>query len=271
MGRFLMGMTLKAWKCTLFLIVLAGIASSASAQGGAWRRKAFQQWSKADVEEVMNDSSWVAKHEVRIKQAAKIGAVAGAPTSPATQGAYLPGITNTIDVGSVRTPVDFLFTLRLRSGLPIRAAVLRAKQIDANYDQMGEQERNAFDAKWGGILQCPACANNYVLTLTSSSKEQPGADAVYSVFKGARLADLQRYVYIANERGERRPLVYFVPPKTPGEDATFYFARYDDKGAALFNSKSRELLFNVTNNEISLVANFRVDVSRLLIDGEVSF
>ena len=33
----------------------------------------------------------------------------------------------------------------------------------------------------------------------------------------SRLADLQRYVYIANERGERRPLVYFVPPRVPGD------------------------------------------------------
>ncbi len=219
----------------------------------------------------MNNSAWVAKQEVRIKQAAKIGAAAGAPTSAAAQGAYSPSISNTIDVGSARPPVDFVFTLRLRSGLPIRAALLREKQLDANYDQMGANERTDFDTKWNGILQCPACANNYVVTLSCASKEQPGADAVYSVFKGARLVDLQRYVYIANDHGERRALVHFVPPKVPGDEAAFFFARYDEKGAPLFNPESKQLFFNLTNNEVNVVANFRIDVTRLIIDGEIAF
>ena len=257
---------------TLLLALLSGATTleTAFAQDN-WTRKHFTQWNRADVDQVINNSPWVATQEVRIKQAPLLGHAGGAPVPAATQGGYSPTISNTIDVGSARPPIDFVFKLRLRSGLPIRAALLREKQFEANYDKLSEKERAAFDAKWNGILQCPACANNYVLTLSSSSKEQPGADAVYTVFKGARLADLQRYVFIANERSERRALVHFVPPKAPGEEAVFYFARYDDQGLALFNRKSKELIFNLTNNEISLVANFRVDISRLIIDGEVSF
>lgn len=234
-----------------------------------WTRKHFMQWDRKDIERVMNDSPWVNKKEVRMSYEAQTGTIAGGVAGP--EGAFVRSANTTAALGGARAPLDFTFTLRLRSGLPVRAAVLRAKQLEANYDQMGENERAGFDAKWNGILQCPACANNYVLTLSSSSKEQPGADAVFTVFKGGRLADLQRYVYIANEHGERRSLVHFVPPKAPGEEALFYFARYDEKGAPLFNAKSRQLVFNVTNNEVSLVVNFRVDISRLLIDGEVSF
>ena len=256
---------------TLLLALFSGVPWESVFAQGDWTRKHFTQWNRADVDQVMNNSPWVAKQEVRIKQGEKFGPVAGAPVSAGAEGAYQPTISNTVDVGSARPPIDFVFKLRLRSGLPIRAALLREKQLEANYDQLGEKERAVFDVKWNGILQCPACANNYVLTLSSSSKEQPGADAVYTVFKGARLVDLQRYVYIANERGERRALVHFVPPKAPGEEAVFYFGRYDDRELALFNPKSKELLFNLTNNEISLVANFRVDISRLIVDGEVSF
>jgi hypothetical protein len=228
------------------------------AQRAAWRSKPFEQWSKFDVEQVLNDSAWVAKQEVRIKQLQEVVSVAGSP------GAALA-------VGGISPATDLVFKLRLRSGLPIRAALLREKQLEANYDQLGERERSEFDAKWGGILQCPACAENYVLTLSSSSREEPGADAVYTFLKGAKLTDLQRYVYIANEHGERRPLVHFVPPRAPGHEAIFYFARYNDEGTTLFSAKSKELLFNLTNVEVSMVVNFRIDVSRLLIDDQVSF
>jgi hypothetical protein len=255
----------------LLIMAVAGCLRSVNAQGTSWRSKSFEQWSRADTEQVLNNSAWVKKQEVRIKQAEKFSAAGGAPVSAAAQGAYLPTISNTVDVGSARPPIDFVFRLRLRSGLPIRAALLREKQLEANYDQLSEKERAAFDARWNGILQCPACANNYVLTLSSSSKEQPGADAVYSVFKGGRLLDLQRYVYIANEKGERRVLVHFVPPQAPGEEAVFYFARFDDKGVPLLNSKSKELIFNLTNTDVNIITNFRIDVSQLLIDGEVSF
>jgi hypothetical protein len=252
------------------LAIFTGAGFGKAAAQNDWAWKNFMQWDRTDVNQVLNDSPWVKKQEVRINRAlARPVTVAGGPPGP--DGAFLRGPSNTVNSSSPLAAVDFVFTLRLRSGLPIRAAQLRDKQLDAHYDKLTALERTAFDTKWSGILQCPACTDNYVLTLSSSSKEQPGADAIYSVFKGARLADLQRYVYIANEKGERRPLVHLVPPKVPGDEAVFFFARYDEKGAPLFNPKSRELLFNLTNNEVSLAVNFSIDVSRLLIDGQVSF
>ncbi|MDQ6653180.1 MAG: hypothetical protein M3Y84_10600 [Acidobacteriota bacterium] len=255
----------------ILLIFLAGSWSGGLFAQDNWTRKHFMQWDRKDIERVMNDSPWVSRQEVRISRAKQIQSVAGSP--PTNMGIGGPALVKTDQntLGISKGSVDFVFTLRLRSGAPIRAAMLRAKQLEMNYDHLGENERAAFDAKWNGLLQCPACENNYVVTLSSLSKQEPGADAVYSVFKGARLADLQRYVYIANENGDRRALVYFVPPKVPGDEAVFFFARYDEKGASLLDPKSKELLFNLTNNEVNLVANFRIDVSHLLIDGQVSF
>lgn len=259
--------------CLNLLIALAGASWNTASAQADWTRKHFSQWDRKDVVRVMNDSPWTVTQEVRLNFSKQVQLVAGAPSTNTGIGgpALVRNDQSTAAVGGAHAPVDFIFRLRLRSGLPIRAALLREKQLEAKYDQLGENERVVFDAKWNGILQCPACVNNYVLTLGSSSKEEMGADAVYSVFKGARLADLQRYVYIANEHGERRALVHFVPPRAPGEEAIFYFARFDEKGAPLFNAKSKELLFNLTNTEVSLVANFRVNLSRLVIDGEVSF
>lgn len=261
------------WIClSIFLTLFAGSWSGGVLAQDNWTRKHFTQWDRKDIEQVMNDSPWVSRQEVRIARAKQIQSVAGSPpTKMGDVGGTALVKTEQNTVGVSKGSVDFVFTLRLRSGAPIRAALLRAKQLEMNYDHLGENERAAFDAKWSGLLQCPACENNYVVTISSLSKQEPGADAVYSVFKGARLADLQRYVYIANENGERRALVHFVPPKVPGDEAVFFFARYDEKAASLLNPKSKELLFNLTSNEVNVVANFRIEVSHLLIDGQVSF
>ena len=238
-----------------------------------WARKHFSQWDRKDVNRVLNESGWVVKQEVRLKFTNQLQVAAGAPSTNVGIGGPTLVRTdqNTVALGGAKAPVDFVFTLRLRSGLPIRAALLRAKQLDSNYDALDEKDKAAFNQKWDRILQCPACEQNYVLTLSSSSKQERGADAVYTIFKGARLADLQRYVFIANEKGEKRELIHFVPPKAPGDEAIFYFSRFDEKGMPLFNAQHKELRFNLNNNEVNVITNFRVYLSHLKIDGEISF
>ena len=123
-------------------------------------------------------------------------------------------------------PTDFTFTLRLRSGTPIRLALVRQKEIEEDFSKLKGEARSAFIQKYRGLVECPACTENYVLTLSSKSKSNPGADAVYTAFGGAKLADLQRYIYLQNDKGEKRQLAYFVPPKAPGEEAVFFFPRF---------------------------------------------
>ena len=254
-----------------FLCLLCSIVAVAQDE---WAGKHFSQWNRKDVNRVLNESAWVIKQEVRLKFTNQLQIAAGAPSTnvgDAGGPTLVRTDQNTVALGAAQAPVDFVFTLRLRSGLPIRAALLRAKQLDSNYDALDEKGKAAFNEKWSGLLQCPACEQNYVLTLTSSSKQERGADAVYTIFKGARLADLQRYVFIANEKSEKRGLIHFIPPKTPGDEAIFYFSRFDEKGKPLFNAESKELHFNLTNNEVNVITNFRVDLSHLKIDGEISF
>jgi len=167
--------------------------------------------------------------------------------------------------------VDFIFTLRLRSALPVRQALVRLRQLQTGIEKLGPRELAAFDAQTKGLLDCPACAGNYVVTLSSKSKNSPGADAVYAAFKGGQLADLQRYVYLANERGDRRSLVHFVPPKVPGDEATFFFPRLDEKGSPLLAPENKVLLVNLTDNQANSITNFKMDVSKLMVNGKVEF
>jgi len=236
-------------------------------------RKPFRQWTKREAEQLLRAAPWVHTQEVRIRRAGQAQRVAGGPNPAVAQGGLLSTEQNTALLGGAQAPVDFVFTLRLRSALPVRQALVRLKQIEAKYDAMNDQEKAAFDVdpKIKGLLACPACADNYVLTLSSKSKESTGADAVYTVFKGARFDDIKRYIFIADERGARRELAHFVPPKVPGDEAIFFFPRRDEKDTPLLTPASKELFLNLTDKEINIVTNFRIDVPKLIVDGAVEF
>lgn len=230
--------------------------------------KPYTQWSKSEAETVLNSSAWTSQQEVRIKFDKETQVAAGS---------YNPSVVSSTAAPEAKTevntqmPVDFIFTLRLRSALPIREALVRLKNLNTDIEGMSPEQLAAFDKQTKGLLQCPACTDNYVVTLSSRSKNNPGADAVFSVFKGGRLADLQRYVFIANERGERRPLVYYVAPKVPGDEATFFFPRANEKGEPLLGPENKELLVNLNDNQPNSVSNFRIDVSKLVVNGKVEF
>lgn len=254
---------LRTWSAGL--VIIGGLLGVVFAQNEL-PKGPFQKWSKSEAEAVLNDSPWARKQEVRIKfdkeTQKAAGSYSGVSSSAAAQ--------SQTEVTS-QMPVDFIFTLRLRSALPVRQALVRLKALDTNVERMTEQQGVAFETQLKGLLECPACSANYVVTLSSKSKNSPGADAVYATFKGGRLADLQRYVFIANERGERRSLVYFVPPKVPGDEAVFFFPRTDEKGAPLLTVNNKELLINLADNQANAITNFRVDVTKLVLDGKVEF
>jgi hypothetical protein len=253
---------LRASSC--LVVIAAGLFGAIAAQND-FPKKPFQQWSRSEAEAILNDSPWARQQEVRIKFDKEAQKAAGSYSGVSSAAAAQADTEVTSQV-----PVDFVFTMRLRSALPMRQALSRLKQLKAD-TKMSDNERATFDAQVKGLLECPACAQNYVISLSSKSKNSPGADAVYSTFKGGRLSDLQRYVYIANETGERRVLVHFVAPKAPGDEAIFFFNRLGDKGAPLLTKDSKELLVNLTDNQANAITNFRFDVSKLIVDGKVEF
>ena len=111
---------------------------------------------------------------------------------------------------------------------------------------------------------------NYVSHFHRNQK-QPRADAVYTAFGGAKLADLQRYIYLQNDKGEKRQLAHFVPPKVPGEEAVFFFPRFGDKGNLLFTTENKYMVFNLTKDEVNIATNFKVELKPLFNGNAVEF
>lgn len=245
------------------LLALAVLTTGQKSDG--WMSKNIEQWTNADVETVLNKSAWVRKQEVRIPFQGQVTSVAGAGVTAEDIDAARTAL------GGARIPVDFEFTLRLRSGLPIRMALVRQRQLEANYDKLDKEARALLDPQLKGLLSCPACAGNYVLTLSSKSKNYPGADVVFTSFQGAKLPDLKRYIFLSTSSGKRRELVHFIPPKAPGAEAVFYFARFNQQGEPLVTPADKEILFRLSDKDSNVATSFGIDVSKIVFDGQVIF
>ena len=252
-------------KALFLLIIMCSFGGLVSAQE-VWKTKNFDQWTKADVEEILYKSSWVSKQEVRLNYDS---------TSVSAAGSVTPniGLNNPMSIqqGAIAPAVDFTFTLRLRSSMAIRLALIRRDQLETDVKKLTDKEFENYKARQKGLYECQGCVDNYVLTLSSSSRENKNYDAVYTTFSRALFDQIKQYIYLQNEKGKKRELVNFVPPKAPGDDAVFFFRRNDDKGNPLFTKDSKQIIFNTTNNQVSTATNFKIAVQPLIIGDKVDF
>ncbi|MDT5155664.1 MAG: hypothetical protein QOC99_2055 [Acidobacteriota bacterium] len=218
-------------------------AASALAQSEDWQTKPYQQWTMKDVQKVLSDSPW-AKTIAR--------------TGPQFNGENMP---------------DKIYTLRLRSALPIRQGLLRLRQLKEEYDKMSDKKKAEFDEKNKALIDCPPCDDNYVIALVPPS----GADARMTLptsMKSASLETMKLYVQLSDDRGQRRELVHFVPPKSPGQEVVFFFPKFNEKGEPLITPSSKRVVFNIDPAVLggdSTITHFDLDVSKMIVNGKVVF
>jgi hypothetical protein len=223
-----------------FCILLALLCLALPASGQqSWEKKEYRQWSKADVARILDDSPWAQTQYESPK---------------------------------------YIATIRLRSALPIRQALVRIRQLTVNYDKLGEADRARFDSEVKEFLECPSCARYYLVTLvspiTTFADGRSGLDAV-GALKGSPLEALKPHVYLTNDRGERRYLAGFIPAKGEGAEAVFVFPRLDDRGRPFLTPENKRFSFTIEDKILEKLAvplkKFTFEVSRIVRNGEVIF
>lgn len=223
--------------CVLaILLTLLGTPSSGQK---AWQRTPYQQWTLADAQSILTDSPWA--------QTLQKGGMSTSLPFPS---------------GAVRMEA---VTLQLRSGLPVRQAIVRIRQLRANYDRLSATDKASFDNQAKAVLECPACKKNYVVTLYPSP----------NMLTRLSFDALKGYIRLRNERGETRELVHVELPKSLNDEAVLFFSRFDEKGEPLLTPSSKKLIVlfdpEIFRNDPMGSGRFEFDVSRLILNGEVSF
>jgi len=222
------------------LMLLAALChGAASSQTDDWQNKPYSQWTREDAKRVLSQSPW-----------AQIVERSG-------------NLVNT-SAGEIFTPTK-AYTLRLRSSLPIRHALLRLRQLDEKYDQLSDKKKTEFDEKNKALVECPACGDNYVVSLIPP----PSGDA-----RNVTLDKMKLFVQLLDERGRSRQLVHFIPTKVTGQEIVFFFPRLDEKGEPLLTSSSKKVILTIDTSVIGLDAvlwRFEFDVSKMSSNGKVDF
>lgn len=250
-----------------FLIFgICGVVASATAIQE--RRPAYERWTSQQVTKILNDSAWAKTQTVRIAPRRQVRTVAGQVS--AGPGAGAVPTDGTAALGGAEQAFDYNFTLRLRSALPVRQAIVRLVQLDAKYDEMTPEQKRVLDAQTKELLQCPECVDNYVVSVGFGSQNAPGVNLIYDWFRGHSLASLTGYVYLQNDRGERRELSGFIPPRVPGDEAFFLFPRRDSDGKLLLTPANKRLLFRMSDS-VNSVTNFSLDVTKMVVNRRVEF
>jgi hypothetical protein len=237
------------------LLALAAMMCMAlPASGQDWKKKPFTEWSLSEVAKILSDSPWA---QTQVEYA---NLFYGVPTS------------------------TYSVTIRLRSALPIRQALLRQKQILMNYRRFRAADKRRFDEETRSFVECSDCRDYYLVTLVShlpSNTEPPlnqKRDVWFDIvdaLKRFKTEDLKSKVYLANDRGERRDIVLFIPPKGGGREAMFIFARRNDQGKALITPDNKKFYFRIEEDVFKgqpvPLKPFMFQVDRLIQNGEVVF
>jgi hypothetical protein len=254
-------------KKLLLFVLVCSLTITISAQK-TWE-KPFEKWSRDDAIKVLTTSPWAQTYQ-STGDSASTNRLEN-PALIAKRGGNDPkSVQRNLGISPV--------TIRLHSALPIRQALVRMRQIEAGYDKMDEKKRADFDKSTEGFLSCAICKNYYVVTLTKFTD----SSAQYvdeGLFQKMGLEQLKNNVWLVNEKGERRDLVQFNPPKTAADMAVFYFARADDKGGYFSTPESKHFKFVFNNSFLDsrnpyapmLPQNFEFNVSKMIVDGNLMF
>jgi hypothetical protein len=253
----------------IFVLVFALLIASPTL-GQKLLQKSYKEWSKEEAAKVMNDLPWANRYQSeRGLDAAAIQQQRREQADTRLSGAERGNL------GVTGAPIPV--TVRLFSAMPIRQAMVRIQQLNAGYDKMSSDEKAKFDASRAAFLDCKICKDYYVVTL---SKDKDASTTVNNgIFQTLKLADLKGKVWLENDKGERREITEFTPPKSETDAAVFFFKRTDDAGVPFYAPSDKMVKFMFSNelrdnkNEYSdlIPRLFEFKIAKMLVDGKVEF
>lgn len=244
-----------------------------SALGQKNLEKPYQKWSKDEALRIINDSPWAQQYQ------STTGLAAAAQAQGAREQADQVIVGRTATRGSsARFVAPPPVTIRLHSALPVRQAIVRLQQLGVNYDKMSEADQTKFDESAKGFLNCAICQNYYVVTMLKA-KNSSGQDVEDGIFQTMTFENVKGKVWLANEKGEKREVAQFTPPKGAGDAAVFFFKRTDESGAPFLTSETKTLKFVFSTEFLDsrnpysplVPRNFEFKVPKMVVANKVEF
>jgi hypothetical protein len=238
-------------------VLLLSVAASTAAQT-VRPIKPYSEWTRDDVIRILFNSQWT-RDSIQVNPPVRYN-----PNSPDTP----PGTNYSVRV-------------LLYSALPVRQAIARRMQLTIPYEKLTSAQRVSFDAEMDGLLKCPQCAEYYIVTVGSATKDRldlisRGGNVMLDVVERLKEVpedELLRHVSLLNDKGERRNAARIV--FTQKHEVVFLFRRSDDSGNLLITASNKKFYVDFdkylsTKTEEAL-KKFTFNVGDLVHDGDVVF
>lgn len=203
-------------KVSKFYILLFVVCAALSVSAQKDYDKPVDKWSQDEALKVVSESAWAKTYQSTRGSSNASQFAVGREQS---QSVYSGG-SNPRSVARDFGPPPVV--MRLHSSEVLRKATLRLQQIDAGYDKMSTENRAKFDASRKMYLDCAVCKDYYVVTLTKF-KEVNATTVEEGIFQNMTLEQLKGNVHLVNDKGEKRELIQFTPPKGPTDMTLFFF------------------------------------------------
>ena len=221
-------------------LCIAGASGSVLAQK-TWE-KPLDKWSKEDALKVVSESPWAQTFQSRESVTLSgQGKVAREQADTVNNGGGNTAGSSSRYLGN--PPI----VVRLHSGMPIRQALVRGRQLAANYSKMDDAKKAEFDKQNEGFLACAICQKYYVISVTQlPDSSTQGVEQ--GIFQRITLKDIAGGVFLVNDKGEERPLVQLNPSKGVGDSAYLFFARKDANGKDLVTTGDKTVTLTFRTN-----------------------
>jgi hypothetical protein len=252
--------------CVLIFTLVATLPSF----GQKYLQKPYTEWSKEETQKVLTDFPWANEYQsergldvnAKLRQAREQADTRLSGSERGNQGAQ-----------GVPPPI----VVRLFSAMPVRQAFVRLQQFEVGYDKMNADDKAKFDASKASFLECKICKDYYVVTLTKYKDSSTSVNN--GIFQTLKLADVKGKIWLENDKGQRRELTEFTPPKGEADKATLFFKRTDDAGTPFFTASDKLIKIMFSNDlrddtsEYSLLIPrlFEFKVAKMVVDGQLIF
>lgn len=258
-------------RITRIIFLVVALVATLPVFGQKFLQKPYKEWTKDEAMKVISDVPWADRYQSeRGLDAAALQQQRREQADTRLSG----GDRGNLGVSGIPIPI----VIRMFSALPIRQAMVRLQQIEAGYDKMNSEDKAKFDASKVAFLDCKICKDFYVVTITKY-KDSSTTGVSDGIFQSLKLVDMQGKVWLENDKGQRRELTEFTPPKNEVDSAVFFFKRTDEAGTPFF-SPSDKLVKFMFSNELRDNKNaysgliprlFEFKAPKMVVDGKLEF
>jgi Spy/CpxP family protein refolding chaperone len=177
-------------------LALAMLLAGTAAQGQFWTKKAYGEWSKQDCGKMLNDSPWA--------QSRTLGRVF---IQKMYEDAAVPGRDQTPQI---------TYTVRLLSAPPVRQAMVRLAQLNAEYARLTPEQKADLDARHKQLVE-EAFADRIVVQVVYSTTALAYRSELATRWQAQAEEVLKQEINLITERGRVPPARVFVGGGAGGE------------------------------------------------------